>query len=188
MPAQPIKAACKTTYFPAVHTSGIRAYSDIWWVVIHDEEAPNAKGAAQWFQNPASGGSAHLCVDKDECYRCLPNTSIPWGASSSFGANQHGFHIELAGFASWTAAEWEAHLAELKRAAYKTAVHCKLFKIPVRYVTAARLPSWHGITTHNEISVASRRLDPANASRYTHFDPGPGFPMTHFIDLVKSYL
>lgn len=184
---QPIKADCKLDYFPAYHNSGLRPISAVWWVVIHDEEAPNAKGSAAYFQSPDSGGSAHLCVDDAECYRCLPNTAIPWGAASAFGANTHGFHVEIAGFASWTAAQWETHLSELKRAAYKTAYHCKLFKIPRQFVTAAQLPAKHGITTHAEVSAASRRLDPGNAHRYTHSDPGVGFPRAHFMQLVKSY-
>jgi hypothetical protein len=182
-----ITAACKRTYFPAYHTSGLRKTSAIWWIVIHDEEAPTARGAAAYFRSPSSGGSAHLCIDKDECYRCLPNEVIPWGASSAFGANLHGFHIEQAGYAAWTAAEWEAHKPELERVAYKTAYHCKLFRIPIQFVTAAQLPAMHGITTHAEVSAASRRMDPANASRYSHYDPGPGWPRAHFMKLVRGY-
>ena len=183
----PIKQACSTEFFPAYHTSGIRPYSTVWWIVLHDEEAPTARGAAQYFQSPHSGGSAHLCVDKDECYRCLPNTAIPWGAASSFGANTHGFHIEQAGYASWTTPQWEAHLAELERAAFKTALHCKLFEVPVQFISAAELPGKHGITTHAEVSSASRRLDPGNASRYSHSDPGPNWPRAHFLALVRGY-
>lgn len=183
----PIKAACKTDYFPAYHSSGIRKWSDVWWIVIHDEEAPTAKNAAQYFHSPNSGGSAHLCIDKDECYRCLPNAVIPWGAASAFGANTHGFHIEQAGYASWTKAQWEAHLQQMERVAYKTALHCHVFKIPPVFVTAAELPKKHGITTHAEVSAASRRIDPANKSRYSHTDPGPNWPRDHFMLLVKSY-
>ncbi len=184
---KPVAAECSRQFFPAYHNSGLRDYKDVWWVVLHDEEAPNAKGAAAYFQSSSSGGSAHLCVDAGECYRCLPNTAIPWGAASAFGANTHGFHIEMAGYAYWSAAEWERHLDELERAAYKTAFHCKLFKIPVRFVPAAGLPSRHGVTTHREVSAASRRDDPSNASRYSHSDPGPNFPISQFMVLVKGY-
>ena len=182
-----VAAACKKTYFPAYHNSGLRKPTSIWWVVLHDEEAATAKSAASYFRSPDSGGSAHLCIDSSECYRCLPNEAIPWGAASAFGANTHGFHIEQAGFASWTKQEWEAHLGELQRVAYKTAYHCKLFRIPVQFVTAAQLPGKHGITTHAEVSAASRRLDPANAGRYSHSDPGSGWPRQHFMALVKGY-
>lgn len=184
---KPVAAECRKDFFPAYHTSGLRKPADIWWVVIHDEEAPNAAGAASYFRSPDSGGSAHLCIDANDCYRCLPNEAIPWGASSAFGANTHGFHIEQAGFASWSKAEWDAHADQLRRVAYKTAFHCKLFKIPPRFVTASQLPAQHGITTHAEVSEASRRLDPANASRYSHSDPGPNFPTAGFMALVKGY-
>jgi N-acetyl-anhydromuramyl-L-alanine amidase AmpD len=182
-----IDAACKLDFFPAYHSSGLRQVKDVFWIVLHDEEAPNAKGAAAYFRSADSGGSAHLCVDQDECYRCLPNTAIPWGAASAFGANTHGFHIEQAGYAGWTKAQWETHANELERAAYKTAVHCHVFKIPPVFVTAEHLPAKHGITTHAEISAASRRLDPGNASRYSHHDPGPGWPREHFMRLVAGY-
>ena len=187
MTPQPIKATCKRDFFPAYHSSGTRDLRDVWWVVIHDEEAPSARGAARYFQSPDSGGSAHLCVDQNECYRCLPNEAIPCGAASAFGANTHGFHIEMAGYASWSPAEWEKHLGELQRAAFKAALHCKLFKIPPVFVSSERLPGKHGITTHAEVSAASRRLDPENASRYSHSDPGAGFPRAHFMRLVDGY-
>src|SRR4051812_16721402 len=126
----PISATCHKTYYPAVHQSGSRNLRDIHWIVMHDEEAPNAKWAAAYFRDPESGGSAHLCVDDDACYRCLPNEAIPWGSSSSFGANTHGFHIEQAGYASYSAVVWKKHINTLRRAAYKAALHCLLFDIP----------------------------------------------------------
>lgn len=184
-----IEAPCKLDFYPAFHQSGLRPTSEIRWIVLHDEEAPTARGAASYFTSPSSGGSAHLCVDNTECYRCLPNTAIPWGAASAqqISANYRGFHIEMAGYAAWSAEEWEKHLNELKRAAYKTAIHCKAFKVPVVFVTAAGLPGKRGITTHNEVSMASKRLDPEHAWRYTHTDPGPNFPRAHFMALTKAY-
>lgn len=187
MPADPITAACHLDYLPAYHSSGQRRTDQIWWIVLHDEEAPTAQGAAEYFRTAASGGSAHLCVDDNTCYRCLNNDTTPWGAASSFGANQHGFHIEQAGFASWPAARWKQHDRMLRRAAYKTALHCKAFRVPVQFVAAKDLPRKHGITTHAEVSAASRRLDPKNAAAYSHTDPGKGWPQAYFIDLVKHY-
>lgn len=179
--------ACSLHYYPAYHSSGIRHPAVVRWLVIHDEEASTAASAAAWFQKPGSGGSAHLCVDDQNCYRCLPNDAIPWGAASSFGANLHGFHIELAGFASYTATQWQTHLHELERAAYKTAVHCRLFDIPVVYLAEHDLPDKRGITTHAQVTLASRRLDPLNASRYDHHDPGPAFPIAEFVGMVRRY-
>ncbi len=182
-----IAASCRMTYYPAYHNSGTRSIDDIKWIVLHDEEAPTAASAASYFRSPSSGGSAHLCVDDEACYRCLANTDIPWGAASAFSANTHGFHIEQAGYAKWSAVIWKSHLKTLQRAAYKTAYHCKKFGIPVQFVTASDLPNKRGITTHNEISAASRRIDPNNAYKYSHSDPGPFWPRTLFMALVKSY-
>jgi hypothetical protein len=55
------------------------------------------------------------------------------------GANSQGFHIEQCGFASWSKARWLLHQPMLHRTAYKTALHCKLFHIPVRLVYASEL-------------------------------------------------
>lgn len=185
----PIAHDCRLDYYPAYHTSGKRAESAIFWIVLHDEEAPTAAGSAEYFKSSESGGSAHLCVDDVACYRCLPNEAIPWGAASApqIGANTHGFHIEQAGYARWSAVIWSKHHRTLERAAYKTAFHCLKFKIPPVFVAADELPGKHGITTHNEISKASRRLDPGNASRYSHSDPGLFWPRSRFMALVNGY-
>src|SRR5947207_6143755 len=94
--SDPISHACRMDYFPAFHKSGLRPIHEIFWVVLHDEEAPDARSAARYFEQRISGGSAHLCIDESFCYRCLGNDQIPWGASSAPGlsANFHGFHIE----------------------------------------------------------------------------------------------
>jgi hypothetical protein len=184
----PITADCSRVFYPAFHSSGKRKLSEVKWVILHDEEAPTARSAAEYFQKKTSGGSAHLCVDDKECYRCLSNQTIPWGASSSFGANTHGFHIEQAGYAKWTGTVWRLkHLRTLNRAAYKTAFHCKKFGIPVAFVTADHLPYKWGITTHAEVSKASRRQDPAHAKDYTHTDPGLFWPRRFFMSRVRSY-
>lgn len=182
----PIEANCDRTYH-AAHSSGTRANSEVHWVVLHSEEAGTALSAAIWFTNPQSGGSAHLCVDDDICYRTLRNDEIPWGSVSSFRANTHGFHIEQAGFAKWAAVTWLLHRRTIQRAAYKTALHCRLFDIPVQWVPADQLPTKHGITTHAEVTKASKRLDPNHASRYDHTDPGLFWPRRYFMRQVRGY-
>src|SRR5438270_4165012 len=178
---------CSREFLPAAHTSGERLNSDVYWIVLHDEEAPTARSAAEYFRSIQSGGSAHLCVDDKECYRCLANAQIPWGAASCIGANTHGFHIEQAGYAKWSAVVWRKHYRTLDRAAYKTAVHCKVFAIPVQFVSAAELPGKRGITTHAEITKASKRLEPAHAWWYTHLDPGVLWPRRRFMRRVAVH-
>lgn len=176
---EPITTNCHTDY-KAVHSSGTRPVSAVKWIVMHSTEGGTAKSVAEYFTNPASGGSAHLVVDDNTCYRCLPNEAVAWGAP---GANENGFHIEQCGYAAWTSAEWEHHLNELHRGAYKAALHCKLFHLPARFVDAAGLKLGHrGITTHAEVSKAF----PNNSGN--HHDPGTGWPRALFMSLVAHYL
>ena len=192
-----LTAECRRDYYPAVHTSGTRLLRDIEIVAMHDEEADTAKSAAVWFLNPASGGSAHLAVDDVVCYRCLPNGAIPWGSSSApqLSSNRHGFHIEQAGYARWSAVIWMKHWRTLKRAAYKTAYHLDRFDLPATFLTSAMLVEnaragkrSRGVTTHAEITKASKILDPANASNYNHTDPGLFWPRRTFMKNVRKYL
>ena len=139
--SDPIRAACRRDYFPAYHHSGSRAPHELYWLVVHDEEAPTAEAAARYFKLRQSGGSAHLCVDETVCYRCLANEEVPWGASSAaaLSANLHGFHIELAGYARWAPGQWVLHAKTVERAAFKTAQHLRLFELPCRWRTASEL-------------------------------------------------
>lgn len=186
----PLDYPCSTRY-RAFHSSGTRKRTDVTMIVMHDEEAKTALSAASWFTSPRSGGSAHLCVDDKECYKTLDGADIPWGAASApqIAANLHGFHIEQAGYAAWSAVIWKKHLNTLKRAAYKAAVWAQVFDIPVVFLDANALIAGkrHGITTHRAVSVASQHLDPAHASRYTHSDPGAGWPTWLFMKYVRQY-
>lgn len=192
----PIKAECDRRYLPAYHHSGHRSIDDIRWVVLHDEEAPTARSAAAYFRLRTSGGSAHICVDDEECFRCLPNDMIPWGASSApqLQVNLHGFHVEQGGYAKWLPGRWLLHRKTIDRAAYKTAIHLKKFNLPVQFVDAYDLErgarSGHpvkGVTTHAEITRASKKLDPRNAWKYDHTDPGLFYPRRRFMKRVAAY-
>jgi hypothetical protein len=175
-----ITAGCRTQY-RAYHKSGTRPLSSISLIVLHSTEGGgSAANVAHYFESPGSGGSAHLVIDDDTCYRCLLNSEIPWGAP---GANSQGFHIEQLGYAAWTAEEWLAHPKMLDRVAYKMAYHAHLFKIPLVFVNAVGLRAGHkGVTTHAEVSKAW----PNNAGN--HHDPGTGYPMAHVLALAKKHL
>ncbi len=175
MAPRPIESVCSRKY-NAVRTSGTRKLSEVNLIVLHDEEADTAESAARFFTLPEAQGSAHLCVDDEICYRTLNNTDIPWAAP---GANEQGFHIEQAGFAKWSAVIWTSHRNTLRRAAYKTALHCHLFGIPVQFVLAAGLKRGvPGITTHAECTKAFGG---------DHTDPGPFWPRRLFMRYVRSY-
>jgi hypothetical protein len=158
------------------------------WVVLHDEEAPSAASAAEYFRSHKAGGSAHLCVDDNWCYRCLSNTTIPWGAASSFGRTRMASTSSRPGTRAGRHVIWRRHFRTLNRAAYKTALHLHRFRLPVRFVTAdGLLRGEKGVTTHAEISRASRKQDPRHARNYTHSDPGRFWPRRFFMLRVRFY-
>ena len=177
--ADPITAPCHMDYYPAFRSSGSRPLSAIKWIVLHSTEGGTATSVARYFRGPfdeGEGGSTHLIVDDNECQRCLSNSAVPWGAK---GANFAGFHIEQCGFAKWNLAGWLLHRKTLRRAAFKTALHCKKFGIPVVFVDRDGLKAGKpGITTHNECTKAFGG---------SHWDPGFGWPRRLFMRYVREY-
>jgi hypothetical protein len=177
-PGQPISATCRRTFKAVHHSPGSRPLSQITHIVIHSTEGDTAAGAAAWFANPASGGSAHLVVDDRECFRTLDNELIPFGAP---GTNRDGFHIEHAGHASWSRQKWMSHEETLRRGAFKAALHAKKFNIPLKVLSADDLRHGRrGFVTHATVTS----VFPGNQG---HSDPGPGFPLDHYMDLVKGF-
>lgn len=171
----PLSANCNTDY-TAFRKSGTRKVEDIKWIVLHDTEGGSAESVARFFDSPKAQGSAHLVVDDSECYRCLKDTEIAWGAP---GANTKGFHIEQCGYAHWTEAQWMEHSDTIDRAAYKTAYHCLKFGIPTAWRSAADLKAnKEGITSHLECSKAFGG---------NHTDPGPNWPRYYFMKRVRLY-
>jgi hypothetical protein len=180
---QRIKSPCHTSLMPAARTSGERELDSIRLIVLHDTEGGDAAGIAGYFRSSSARGSAHLVVDDRGCYRCLPDNVIPWGAAN---ANSDGFHIEQCGYASWSKARWLVHSIMLHRAAYKIAVHCRKFDLPVRFVDAAGLAAGHkGVTTHAEVSAYTREQHLAGDD--THSDPGSGYPIGLVLWLARHY-
>lgn len=166
----------------AVHFGSVRDTNKIRLIVIHSTEGDTAAGAAGWFTNPASGGSTHYVVDNNKCFNTLPDNVIPWGARGG-RANEDGLHIELAGYAKWTRDEWlNNHFEELKNAAAIVRMWSDKYGIPVELLSVDDLKSQgnsaRGITTHANITKAFG-VD-------THTDPGSGFPMDVFLDLVRG--
>ncbi len=172
---QAIGASCNRT-FTAVHDSGPRPTSKLKWVVLHSTEGDSAAGAASWFANPASGGSTQLVVDDKECFRTLEDGRIPQAAP---GANTAGLHIEQAGHAAWTTAQWKQHDTTIRRAAYKTAMWSHTYGIPLRWVGPLGLKLGRkGVTTH---------ADCTKAFGGSHTDPGAGYPKDLFLQYAKMY-
>lgn len=161
----------------AKHDSGPRQASWVRHVVIHSTEGGTAASVAAFFATSAQA-STHLVIDDLECYRCVPDLVIPWGAP---GVNRTGLHIEHCGFARWTRADWLRHRPMLERSAAKAALWCWSYRIPRRWVTVAALKAGGaGLLTHADASQAF----PPNGG---HTDPGGGFPRDLYLELVQRY-
>jgi hypothetical protein len=168
--------------FTATKRGSTRDPNKLRLIVLHSTEGETAAGAAGWFANPASGGSAHYVVDDNRCFNTLPDNVIPWGAQGG-RANEDGLHIEIAGYAKRTRSEWLEHLPELRNAAAIVRMWVDRYGIPLEFLSIDDLKSQgtnaRGITTHNNISKAFNIVG-------GHTDPGAGFPIDVFFDLVKG--
>lgn len=160
----------------AKHDSGPRDPSSIRLVVMHDTEGGTARSVAAYFASSSSRASTHWVVDEKEAIRCLPDDVVPWGAP---GANRDGIHIEQCGYARWSLKQWYQHQATLKRAAWVAARTCHRYGIPVRWLTDKQLRNGvsEGLTYHGQVS----RVFGGSG----HWDPGPNFPKTYFLRMVK---
>jgi N-acetyl-anhydromuramyl-L-alanine amidase AmpD len=150
-------------------------------VVIHTmeiaERPDSAEAVARWFSRPEVEVSAHYCVDADSIVQCVREQDIAWHAR---GGNERSIGIELAGRAGQRRAGWsDAYsYAVLERAAELAGDVCARYGIPVRWLRAPALRSGaRGITGHVEVSRAFRKSD--------HWDPGPAFPVDHFLGMVR---
>ena len=150
-------------------------------IVIHDMEYPErwdaAEQVAKFFATTAEA-SAHHCIDCDSIVRCVLDKDVAWAAP---GANHNGIHFEHAGYAKQRPADWgdDYSTAELKLSAMLAAEYCKKYSLPPEFVDEDGLKiGRRGITTHYEVSKAFKKS--------THTDPGVGFPMAHYLDMVRG--
>jgi peptidoglycan hydrolase-like protein with peptidoglycan-binding domain len=153
-------------------------------IVLHSAEAAEtaktAENVAGWFSGAnAPVASAHYCVDADSIVQCVLDKDVAYHAP---GANQRGIGIEHAGYAQQSAEDWADDYSEtmLRRSAALTARLCAKYGVPIAFVDAAGLmANERGITTHRAVSAAFRKS--------THSDPGPSFPIAHYLDLVREF-
>lgn len=121
--------------------------------------------------------STHYGVDNNSVMRYVDiETGVAFGAG---GTNHNGIHIEHAGFSEQNREEWlDAYgIDMLAISAELTRALCDRYRIPRVFVGAAGLRrNERGITTHAEV-VAAFGGD--------HWDPGPGFPIDHYMALVQ---
>jgi hypothetical protein len=158
-------------------------------IVIHSMEAPEkgetAENVARYFSRlPASRkASAHYCIDNNSVVQCVQTKDVAYAAP---GSNHDGVHLELAGYARQTEAEWlePYSLAMLQLAAELCGrILVPKFKIPLAFLseeTLRRSPEAPGFTTHAVISRVFLRS--------SHTDPGSGFPMGKFLGMVEKHV
>lgn len=159
------------------------------WIVIHTMEAPEkgdtAEQIAKYFATMPDGriASAHVTIDDDSVVQCVHDRDVAYGAP---GANRNGIHLELAGYAKQTLAEWQDTFSTklLKKAANVAAQYCLKFDIPARRLSQAELLAGaKGIVGHCDITKCFPR--PGGAE---HVDPGPYFPWDWFLSWVRFYI
>lgn len=155
-------------------------------IVIHTMEAAEkddtAENVAKFFQTlPATKkASAHLCIDNNSIVQCVFDNDVAFAAP---GVNRDGIHLELAGFASQTAANWKDAYSTLllEKAANAAAQYCLKYDIPREHLTDEQLKDGaKGIIGH----VQATKVFPPNAG---HTDPGKNFPWDFFIERVKFH-
>lgn len=171
------------------YTRANRKADSIKWVVLHSQEgaetATKAETVALWFagKNPrfaAPKSSAHYAVDCNSIVQMVHERDVAWAAP---GANRHGIHLEHAGKARQTTAQWRDAFSEpmLMLSAILTARTCTTYKLPIRFVTGTELDAgMKGITTHNAVTRSNL------SKRGSHTDPGPNFPMDWYLGLVSN--
>jgi hypothetical protein len=155
-------------------------------VVIHTieivEASYSADRTAAWFASGkrAPRASANYCLDDNSTILCVPEEHVAWAAP---GLNRRGIQLEHAGFARQSADEWFDPFSRrmLVRSAKLTAAICEHWNIPIVFVDAAGLlRGERGITTHYQVARGPGK------GKTDHGDPGRGFPMSTFLDMVRT--
>ena len=183
----------ETDNFPFVKAKFFQEVSgkrNVRLIVIHSMEFPEkgdtAESCAKMFQDPRDDkgkprpASAHLCIDNNSIVQSVLDNNIPAAAP---GANSDGIHLELAGFARQTEAEWlDAYgVLLLNNAAEAAGQYCLKYDIPVKRLTNQELAKVKnkGFVSHAQVSEVFKRSD--------HTDPGPGFPWQFFLQRVEQH-
>lgn len=159
------------------HTDGA---SDPDIIGIHTMEAPEtsqtAENVARYFHTVDA--SAHWCVDNNSRVRSVEDRDTAWTLPP---INHRSKNIEFAGYARQTAADWkdDYSIAMLEIGALCAAEWVIKYKIPIRRLTAAQIANGSkGFAGHVDVNKVYKRS--------SHWDPGPYFPWTYFLQRVKA--
>ncbi len=139
-------------------------------VVIHKTQGGTAAGAASWFANCNSGGSAHFSFDKSNgyCYQSVLEEDIAWHAGYS-STNSNSVGIEHSG---WVANN-DTSTACYNESAIET-------KSCVTYYAVPANRSY--IIGHSEVPGCSYSGGGVNC----HSDPGPHWNWSYYMSQVTG--
>lgn len=175
------------------------------WIVIHTAETKETEDAAEALARYASKmpdnrhASWHYSVDSNSVQKSVEETDTAWAVGPGNGLS---INIELAGTAAQSKAQWDDTYSRslLDQAARLVADIATRNQIPLVHPTTedvlALVP---GVIGHDQVSRASalaeQRLmkkspwwNGATWVRTNHYDPGPNFPWTSFIELAREYV
>lgn len=157
-------------------------------LVYHDMESPEgaetAESVSRWAQtipdDPRRKASWHYAADTNSIVQCVLERDVAYAAP---GANHNGVHIECAGVARQTRAEWfDAYSRPMLELVAKLSVDIiRRNDLPVVWLSVADLRAGkRGITSHNNVSLAF--------GKSTHTDPGPGFPHDWMLARIRDLM
>lgn len=161
----------------------VGGFREIELIVLHDMEYPERVTAAeeclQFFHTTTVKASTQYCVDSNSIGQSVLDMDVCYGAG---GVNHNGIHIEHAGYASQTAAQWlDAYgVMMLMLSAKLTAFKCQQYGLPAVWVDEAGLERGDkGVTDHRTA---------ARVFGGDHYDPGEYFPRTTYMRWVNDLL
>lgn len=163
--------------------------SSVQLIVIHATEGSegptSAEDGAAYDQRRTDGTSTHFFHDSDTTVQCVNTAAIAHAARTQ--GNRRGIQHELCGRAGQGAAGWAdaASQGTLRQAAKQVARDCVKWGIPVRKLNASQVAAaagFKGICGHADITLAFPQ------DNGDHTDPGPTFPWTAFLAMVRAEL
>jgi hypothetical protein len=156
-------------------------------IVIHDtegsEHALSAEDGAAYDAKRTDGTSTHYFHDVNSTVQCVLTKHIAHTARAQ--GNLRGIHHELCGKASQGVEGWADANSQgtLRQAARQCARDSMRWDIPVRHLTVDQVRAGaKGFCSHWDITRAFPE------DKGTHTDPGPDFPWSQFLDMVREEL